>query len=339
VGTDAGTVAFEGTVLTAWTGTVLRALDSRGLDGTALAARAGIPADALACPTRRIPLRATTRLWELAVEATGDPAFGLEVSRHVRPTTFQALGQAFLASECLADALDRVARYCRVTADVADARVETLADEVVVVIGRRPGAARPADEAIDAIVATLVRSARFLLGRETDPTRVLLERPAPPPPAAGRFADFFGCTVQFEAGHVALAFDRAVAQRPISGGSDELARLSDDALITYLAHIEHPTTAEQVRATLRPRLPEGEPHLADVARVLHLSSRSLQRALTCEGTSYRALLQEVRRDVALGHLRQGRSVTETAGLLGFRDTAAFSRAFKQWTGCAPTRLA
>ena len=44
--------------------------------------------------------------WAAAVEATGDPAFGLEVSRHVLPTTFHALGQAFLASATLRDALD-----------------------------------------------------------------------------------------------------------------------------------------------------------------------------------------------------------------------------------------
>src|SRR5688500_1265000 len=98
-------------VLAAWTATLVRALDARGLPGSELATRAGIDVSALASPESRIPLTRTTALWRLAVEVTGDPCFGIEVSRHVRPGSFQSLGLGVVSSHTLADVLDRVARF------------------------------------------------------------------------------------------------------------------------------------------------------------------------------------------------------------------------------------
>ena len=70
-------------VLTSWTGTLLRALDERGVDVAAVLAEVGLDDTIRSDPERRIPLLASTRLWEAAVTATGDDAFRIEVSRHV----------------------------------------------------------------------------------------------------------------------------------------------------------------------------------------------------------------------------------------------------------------
>ncbi len=325
-----------GTVLTAWTGTLLRALDARGIDGTSLALAAGITPDELADPDQRVPMEASSRLWAAAVAATDDPAFGLEVSRHVLPTTFHALGQAFLASATLRDALGRTARYCRVTADVAAVSVEEVGSEVVLVIGWREGAERPADEALDAVLSAIVRGARLLLGRDLTPTSLALERPRPGPPADERFDRVFRCPLTFGARSIRLAFSGADADRAMPGGNEALARTIDDVLATHVAGLDGASTAAQVRQALVPLLASGEPRIADVASELARSPRSLQRALTEEGTTYRDVLAEVRCDLAIEHLRSGCSVTETTYLVGFSETAAFSRAFKRWTGSAPS---
>jgi hypothetical protein len=103
-------------VLTSWTGTLLRALDERGVDVAAVLAEVGLDDSIRSDPGRRIPLSASTRLWEAAVTATGDDAFGIEVSRHVRIGTFHGLGHAFMTSATQRAALERAARYSRVTA-------------------------------------------------------------------------------------------------------------------------------------------------------------------------------------------------------------------------------
>jgi hypothetical protein len=110
-----------------WTAAILRALAARGLDPEPLARRAGIDPATLGAEAR-IPRAALTRLWALAVEASGDPAFGLEASRHTAQTTFHALGYAVLASVTLKDAFERIVRYRRLIGDIFTPRLVDAGD-------------------------------------------------------------------------------------------------------------------------------------------------------------------------------------------------------------------
>jgi AraC-like DNA-binding protein len=323
-------------VLTAWTGTLLRTLAERGIDGRALAAGAGIGPSALDDPDTRIPLDASTRLWAAAVEVTGEPGLGLEVSRHVRPGTFHTLGHAVLTSATWRDALERIARFSRVTADMAVATIEEADGDVTLVLRWRDPAARPSDESIDAVLASIVRTARFLLDRSVTPSAVAFERAEPNDRSA--FDRVFRCPIRWAAPEVRLSFDAETAERRVSGGNPEIARLHDDVTAAYLERLEPDTTTRQVRRVLPNLLPAGEPSVGAVARALTTSSRTLQRQLRDEGTSFREVLRDVRRDLAIDYLRGGEhSITEITYLLGFSETPTFSRAFKQWTGMAPSR--
>ncbi len=82
--------------------------------------------------------------------------------------------------------------------------------------------------------------------------------------------------------------------------------------------------------------PGDMPGLDEVATSLHLHSRTLRRRLTEEGTSFRALTNEVRAALATELLGQvGLSVEEVAHRLGYAETAAFNHAFTRWFGLAP----
>lgn len=325
------------TVLTAWTAALLEALTQRGLDARALAAGAGIPATAMAHPDHRIPLAASTRLWRAAVEATGDRALGLDVSRFVRPGTFHALGQAVLSSPTLDDALERVARYSRVTADVAVVTIERLPDSTTLVIRWKPGCDLPSFESIDAVLSSIVRTARFMLDRSVSPTGVHLERPRPAD--LSPYAKVFRCPLTFDADEVRLTYDRATVERSVLGGNAELARANDTVVASYLAGLDPDTVTRRVRTALVDLLVGGEADACSVARVLNMSTRTLQRQLQQEDTTFRDVLRDLRRDLAEAYLRAGEhNVTEITYLLGFSETATFSRAFKAWTGVSPSRF-
>jgi AraC-like DNA-binding protein len=78
------------------------------------------------------------------------------------------------------------------------------------------------------------------------------------------------------------------------------------------------------------------PDLVGSAAVLHVSAATLQRRLAREGTSFRSLKDELRRDTAIGRLSTGTVTLAAVAIeLGFADSAAFQRAFKSWTGSAP----
>jgi AraC-like DNA-binding protein len=327
------------TVLSSWTRALIRALEARDVDALALARAAGIPLTALDDPERRVPLEASTRLWKAAVAATGDHAIGLEVSRHVRPTTFHGLGQAFLASTSLAAALERTARHSPLIYDPARATAGPTEEGFVYTLGWRPGAVAPAAEAVDAVVAAIVRGARFMLGRQFDPLGIRFERPEPPAEARGRFEGLFRCPMTFGHDTTELVYGAQVAHRQVPDAHPGVARSGETAVATYLARISSGSTVDQVRRVLAEALPLGEPAVAAVARTLDRSSRTLQRQLEEEGTTFREVLNDLRAELARAYLRDGEhTIAEITYLLGFSETAAFSRAFKRWTGVSPSRF-
>jgi AraC-like DNA-binding protein len=84
---------------------------------------------------------------------------------------------------------------------------------------------------------------------------------------------------------------------------------------------------------------QGEPEVAAVARALATSDRSLQRRLQEEGTSFRGVVDDARRELAVGYLGDRRmTVAEVAYLLGYSEASAFVRAFKRWTGKTPGEM-
>lgn len=94
----------------------------------------------------------------------------------------------------------------------------------------------------------------------------------------------------------------------------------------------------QVEARIEPLLEGGEASIDRVARDLGLSRQTLYRRLKAEGATFEDILDRVRRRLALKLIRGGASVKAAAYRLGFSDPAAFSRAFKRWTGSSPSTM-
>ncbi|MBV9881775.1 MAG: helix-turn-helix transcriptional regulator [Sphingomonadaceae bacterium] len=95
----------------------------------------------------------------------------------------------------------------------------------------------------------------------------------------------------------------------------------------------------EVEHYLEPLLASGTIRMEQVARAMRCSRQTLYRRLKAEGATFEQVLEELRRRLALRYVREeGLSVKEAAYRLGFSDPAAFSRAFKRWTGVAPREL-
>lgn len=323
------------TALASWTRAIRKALLAVGVDADQLLADAGIAPASLADPEARLPVTQTTQLWKHAVAATGDAAFGLRVARHVQPTTFHALGYALAASTTLAEAFARAERYCRIVTDAGELMLEPHGEERHVVIRTATGLAAPAEEAIDAFVALQARTARSLSGGSVSPLLVQLQRTAPV--ATQVYERVFRAPVQFGAADNRLVFRTSDFKQLLEGANPELARLNESLAAQQLARMGSADLPARVRAALIERLPDGEPTAAVVAAALHLSLRSLQRKLAERSLSFEALLDDTRRALAEAHLRERKlSVGEVAFLLGFADASSFTRAFRRWTGNAPS---
>ena len=289
-------------------------------------------------PDARVPRAALTRLWQLAVDATGDPCFGLTATRYVAQTTFHALGYAVLASGTLKEALERVIRYRRLIGDILDLRLLERGDryEFEIDVSAPPGVPY---EAVDAVASLCVRQARLLKGEPGfSPLRVQLRRPEPPD--AEPFRKLFRAPVLFSRPGNVIEYTRADIEQRLPAGNAELARQNDEVMIRYLARLDAGRVAIRVQQALLDTLPDGAPTKQAVARQLGMSARNLQRHLAQEGTGFKELLNEARVTLARNYVDEGRlSVTEIAFVLGFADTSTFSRAFRRWTGMSPREFA
>ena len=326
-------------VLTSWTRTILRALEASGIEPSILVERAGLDPAAFEDPDARFAIEETAKLWHEAVAATGDPAFGLTASRFVNQTTFHALGYAVMASSTLREAVDRHVRYGRLVSDAAVCRLDETDGVARVVFDIPESQPQPADEAMDGMICLIARSFRALSGGQLAPSQVWLRRP-PPALQEPVWSKVFRAPVDFGAETNALAYPLAVLDEPLPAGNAELARMNEEVVARYLARLDVDHVGTRVRALLTEQLSSGEPTPEGIARALGMSRRSLQRRLADEGSSYKELLADTRKELALAYLRDGHtSITEVTFLLGFADTSSFSRAFRRWTGESPRDFA
>ena len=324
----------EPTSLASWTRALRKQLDALGLDSAALCEQAGLDPQLMDDPNARYPLSATTRLWELAVQASGDPAIGLRVSRFVSPTTFHALGYALVASGSLREVFERIVRYHPVVSDALTLELSGDGERYRFRLLQPPGSLAPAFEAIDAFAAIYVRTCRNRLGREYAPLAVYLRRPEPTDPAP--WHTVFRAPVFFGAEEDRLEFAAQDFDSHLDDANPELAEHNETVLKRTLAQLQPLTWERKVRRAIEAQLPDGEPSAERVAQALHLSLRSLQRHLADEGCRFDAVLNECRENLALLHLRDPQcSLAEISHLLGFADTSSFNRAFKRWTGMTP----
>lgn len=326
----------EPSILASWTRALRKQLDALGLDSAELCQAAGLDPQLMDNPNARYPVTATTRLWQLAVQASGDPAIGLRVSRFVSPTTFHALGYALVASGTLHEVFERIVRYHQVVSDALTLDLRQTGERYQFRFRIPEGSPAPADEAIDAFAAIYVRTCRNRLGRDYAPLAVYLQRAEPLDPQP--WHEVFRAPIFFAAEENLLEFACADFDSPLEDGNPELAEHNEAVLKRTLEQLQPLTWERRVRTAIEAQLPDGEPSAEHIAQTLHMSLRSLQRHLADEGFRFDLLLNQCRQNLAMQHMRDPRSsLSEIAYLLGFADTSSFSRAFKRWTGQTPSQ--
>jgi AraC-like DNA-binding protein len=310
---------------------------ARGGDASVLLRRAGIPAAILGHAELRVPIDRYVVLYNAAVEALEDEAFGL-FSRPLPRGAFEFLARGALGSADLAEALDRMSRFLRVA--LPDLALEVTGRALV--IRDRPGLWRTANDprrvfALEWLLRWVHGVACWLAARPLALAEVRF--PFDPPPHAADYALIYTEHASFGPGKALHALlDPSVPRLPVRRDAADIPAFMEGApgKISMLYRRDRDT----VRA-LREFLAQGiagSPSLDDAARALGLSTRTLHRRLHDAGTSFREVKAAVRRETALAELQHaGSRVAHVAARVGYSEPSAFFRAFRAWTGEAPSR--
>lgn len=310
-------IVASNTTMATWAGAIARALGKRGIDAEVVFAEASIDFDLVNRPDRRIPVADMTRLWQLAVRTSGDPAFGLSVAGQVNLTTFHALGVAAMASDTVRDAAEMVSRFASMVSDGIDMQIRQGEDEAGLVLGMRPGYPRFADACVEAVLASIVLTARQLVP-SLRLTRVSFQHRCCGDPL--RYREVFDCPVTFAAAEDGLfGSSELLLPEPLPASSPSIAQANAELCKQYLSSRDQGKMSAQVRDFIGRHLAGGTvPSLPDVARSLAMSERKLQRLLREEGVQFRDLVDDVRAQLARKLLEESDlSVGQVADQLGF----------------------
>lgn len=312
---------------------VAKALDNLGMDSMAIFEQSGIGWPVSNDPLKKVPAKQIARLFQLSVEATKDPYFGLYASRFMLPSHIHALGGALLSSNSLLDFCKRIVRFGRFVAHSADFYLQTNGDEVRFAASLK---VHVCSETQDMFWSFVLRFMRHLHSAHFSPLRVELAR-VPAEQGSQPLQDFFNAPVSFGCEEVSYVFCRSVMEEKLPTASPELAQLNDQVVIDYLAKMEADDIVSRVNSYLVEIFPSGEVSRGMVAEKMCMSERTLQTRLGVKGTTFQQLLDDTRYELACGYLDGAFiSLYEIAYLLGFTDVSSFSRAFKRWSGESPS---
>lgn len=253
----------------------------------------------------------------------------------MRPDDYGALGLAWKSAPTVRHSLERVERYCRLWTDTM--AYELVDDDGGALFhlhrfGERRLGLRLSNECTVASAVSLIRQTA---SKGFRPRAVYLRHG--PPRVTSAHEAYFGCPVHFGSDKDAVSIsDEALAQ-PNHLGDDGMSQflLSHlDAEIEKIG-VEDPIE-DLVRRAVSRALSEGVPKMADVARRLAISERTLHRRLAERGLKFKDQVDATRRELAETMLQKSDyTLADVAFLTGFSEQSAFQRAFKRWTGRTP----
>lgn len=311
----------------------VQVLERLGVDGAALCAEAGVALEDLTEPEARVSADAHRALWASARGALGREHLGLLVGELSTFGRWGALEFVLLSGRSLRHAAERAIRYWPLVSD--DAKVITL-------VQRAPGTASiefhsPHCGEPDAFEADMVYLLR-LLRHGVDPRFVPLSVSFAHP-ARGELESYrrvFGVTPRFGAPVQSLELPAELVDQSLRTTFTALSAQLEEQAERELARLQG-SLAERVSAAVHADLRAAS--VEQVAVALSMSVRTLQRRLTEAGLSFRDLLDDARRAVALRELAEtDHSLAEIAHRLGFNDVSAFSRAVRRWFARTPQNV-
>ncbi len=272
-------------------------------------------------------------IYQAIGELSPDPAIGLRLGSEPRLERYHPSAMAAVCSRSYADALQRMARYKKLTCP-EEIQVKVAGDEAAVEFVFTAAVKGEPDTLVDVALSWIYSVGKRGTDGQMRPLRLELLRA---PAHRELLEQHFGCRVKFRASRNALVFRNSDLARPFVTHNEELLAAIGGTLESELAEMAAGLgLGEQVKRALKRSLAGSRPSLQEIARELGMSTRTLQRRLGDAELTFLQLVEETRRELARHYLSQSTvELNGVAFLLGYEDANSFFRAFHAWEGTTP----
>ena len=317
---------------------IRRTMRDYEIDIVPLLENADIKLVSLTEPDNRFSVLKMQSLWRLCAEATEDPCFGFKAGMQIQPSALHGLGFAWLASDTLRNALERLVKYSSLLSTFANLSLVHGEEETQLIFTGSIEVPDLVHESSDFYVVSVLRMCEITSPNSMKPKHIYMSRPVPPEILRRAFDKLTHCHMTFNCDDIRIVFDNETLDTPLTSPNPKLARMNDEIVEQYLSQYLSNSIRRQVTESIINYLPNGTPNADVVAASLLISRRTLQRKLASENTSFRQLLNDVRRQLAVKYIQHPtRALAETAYLLGFSEPSNFTRAFTSWFGQSPAK--
>lgn len=314
---------------------ILFAARQRGADADALARAVGINPDHLRDPDGRVSIRQVQALWREVVLATGDPNIALKLGEMINPVAVGVLAYVMMHSPTLGRAFEKLCQYQTIVCDATRTTGRRSGDQFVLSLQLTSRDVIYPEYALNSELSMYQAAIRAMTGLNISAREIHFSYPRPADTREHERV-FAPARIVFDAPETAMVLDAALLDTPVLNASPSLFALFDQHARDLLQRLQTPTLSSRVRTEIVTLMKGEEPTLATIADRLAMGVRTLQLHLKDEGTSYQQLLDDIRKDLSIRHLREHNlSTTDIAYLLGFAEPSVFFRSFKKWTGQTP----
>jgi AraC-like DNA-binding protein len=306
-----------------------------GIELKPLLKKAGLTRQQVEDVDARLSVPSQIEFLNATATALQDDYLGFHLARGADLRRFGLVYYAAASSDTLGTALQRLARYISMTNESFS--VKYLDGKDIRISVNYIGVPRHLDRhQMEFWFTLLIQLCRELTGHPVQPShlRLVHRRHA----NFSEFATFLGCDIEFGAAVDHAVFPPSIADIPVVSVDPYLHKL-------LIANCEEalsrrPTKRGPFRAVVENAiaslLPHGNARASEIARQCGLSQRTFVRRLASEKVTFSEVLNNLRHDLATQYLTDDSlSISQIAWLLGYQEVAAFSSAFKRWTGRAP----
>lgn len=272
-------------------------------------------------------------LSEITIDSE-NPDIGLKVLHNTNPAMLGVLGYAIMSCETLGDALERLIHYHSLISNSSFLKLH-LDSEILRIEGFEVGYKAPR-VFIDSGASVLLGIIQWLV--PCKPIKPLAaEFVYPQPDSLDCLKDTFGNQIKFSSGVNSLTFDRGIYSYRLMTASSKLNNLHTDILKAELRNSVNGSVSTLVKGFILDELLSGNiSSLKSVSRLMNVSSRSLQYALSNEALTFTIVFSEVRKELAHHLIRNTNSSFKyVCATLGFCDKSSFHKSSLRWFGMTP----
>jgi AraC-like DNA-binding protein len=304
-------------------------------DAAALLAQAGLTPEDLDNTDAYLPRPAVVALLELTATRLRCPDFGMQLAKMQDVNILGALAFAIRNAANVRQSIAAASRHVHYQARQGILSIEPVAgsrDERIVF--RAPYLKQGARQKTEHAICLFCRVFSHLTAGRAHPRRITFTHDALLP-AAAYAKHFEGVTPEFSAEADCVFMDKDTLALPMAGANPRLQALVE----TYLeSQSPRPDVSIENRtyAALAQVMRFGPASIEDVADLLRLHPRTLQRRLSEGGATFERLRDEIRKDMAERHLSDARvPLSEVAAVLGYANQSALARSCVRWFGRSP----